>query len=176
MATSAASASFTSTCVKACPTKLTTRFQAGSFDSVRGFAAFSPNLKDAAAVVAYEGSYSNGPFVNPLGYRRDNLTANYLRRFSPRQSFSLKMNGGLNNFTSSGQLPLDEHAVDALHARATRDRAEHRRLLLTADDATQDGIGVDRRNGVRLRLGRDNCPAGVASDVEEHVRPGNVGE
>ena len=90
------------------PDKLTTRFQAGSFDSVRGFAAFSPNLKDAAAVVAYEGSYSNGPFVNPLGYRRDNLTANYLRRLSPRQSFSLKMNGGLNGFTSSGQIPRDE--------------------------------------------------------------------
>jgi hypothetical protein len=90
------------------PDKLTTRFQAGSFDSFRGFAAFSPNLKDGAAVVAYEGSYSNGPFVNPLGYRRDNVTASYLRRLSPRQSFSLKMNGGLNSFTSSGQLPLDE--------------------------------------------------------------------
>jgi hypothetical protein len=90
------------------PDKLTTRFQGGSFGSARGFLGFSPELKDGDAVIAYEGSYTEGPFVNPLGYRRDNLTGSYLRRLSPNVSYGLKLNAARNEFTSSGQLPLDE--------------------------------------------------------------------
>jgi hypothetical protein len=65
-------------------------------------------VKDGDALLAYEGSYTDGPFMNPLGYRRDNLTGSFLRRVSPKSTFGLKMNGGINTFTSSGQLPLDE--------------------------------------------------------------------
>ncbi|MCC6591108.1 MAG: TonB-dependent receptor [Bryobacterales bacterium] len=88
--------------------KLTARFQGGPFDSLRGFAGYSPELKNGDAVVAYEGSYTNGPFVHPLGYRRDNITGNYLRRLKGRNVVSLKFNGGRNDFTSAGQIPLDE--------------------------------------------------------------------
>jgi hypothetical protein len=90
------------------PDKLTTRFQGGSFGSARGFLGFSPELKDGDAVMAYEGSYTDGPFVNPLGYRRDNVNGSYLRRVSPAVSYGLKLNAARNEFTSSGQLPLDE--------------------------------------------------------------------
>jgi len=90
------------------PDKLTTRMQGGSFGSLRGFLGFSPEVKNGDAVVAYEGSYTDGPFLNPLGYRRDNVTASYLRRLSSKDTFGLKLNGGRNEFTSSGQLPLDE--------------------------------------------------------------------
>jgi hypothetical protein len=90
------------------PDKLTTRIQGGSFGSLRGFLGFSPEVKNGDAVIAYEGSYTDGPFRNPLGYRRDNVTASYLRRPSSRDTFGIKLNGGRNDFTSSGQLPLDQ--------------------------------------------------------------------
>jgi outer membrane receptor protein involved in Fe transport len=99
---------------EAMPDQLTVRMQGGSFGSVRSFAAFSPMLKNGDALFAYEGSYTNGPFQNPLGYRRHNVTANYTRRLSDAESFGFKFNGGLNKYDSSGQLPLDEVAAGRL--------------------------------------------------------------
>jgi hypothetical protein len=81
---------------------------------VRSFLALSPQLKRGDAFIAYEGSRTDGPFLNPLGYRRDNLTANLTRRLSDHQSVGFKFNGGLNTFRSSGQLPLDEVAAGRL--------------------------------------------------------------
>ena len=89
------------------PDKLTARFQGGSFNSTRGFLGWSPELNNADAVLAYEGSYTDGPFVNPLGYRRDNVSGAYVRRLSEKTSYGFKMNGGRNEFTSSGQIPTD---------------------------------------------------------------------
>lgn len=58
------------------------------------------------AYVAYEGSYSDGPFKTPLQYRRDNINGNY--SFSPGAGQKLGFRFiGRNNFTSSGQIPLD---------------------------------------------------------------------
>src|SRR5438128_1932471 len=54
------------------PDQLTMRFQGGSFDNRRAFLAYSPQLKNAAAFIAYEPSYTDGPFLNPGRYRRDN--------------------------------------------------------------------------------------------------------
>ncbi|HET8549715.1 MAG TPA: TonB-dependent receptor plug domain-containing protein, partial [Bryobacteraceae bacterium] len=90
------------------PDKLTTRIQGGSFGTMRGFAGFSPEVRDGDAVLAYEGSYTDGPFDNPLGYRRDNVTASWLRRLSPQNTVGVKLNGGRNDFTSSGQIPVDQ--------------------------------------------------------------------
>jgi hypothetical protein len=97
------------------PDKLTTRFQAGSFNSARGFMGWSPELKNGDAVFAYEGSYTNGPFFQPLGYRRDNVTGAFVRRLSDAFSYGVKLNGGRNDFTSSGQIPLDEIAAGRLN-------------------------------------------------------------
>ncbi|HEV2864542.1 MAG TPA: TonB-dependent receptor [Pyrinomonadaceae bacterium] len=89
------------------PDALTARIQGGSFDSFRGFLAYSPALKSADAFVALEGSRTDGPFVNPLGYVRTNLTANYTRHMGGDSAVGFKLNAGRNDFTSSGQLPLD---------------------------------------------------------------------
>jgi outer membrane receptor protein involved in Fe transport len=96
------------------PDQLTSRFQAGSFRSARGFLGYSPMLQNADAVLAYEGSYTDGPFLNPLNYRRDNVTGAWTRRHSQAYQFGFKGNGGRNDFTSSGQLPLDEVAAGRL--------------------------------------------------------------
>ncbi|MEW6128630.1 MAG: TonB-dependent receptor [Acidobacteriota bacterium] len=96
------------------PQQLTLRLQGGSFDSFRNFLAYSPQLKSADAILAYELSQSDGPFVNPLRYRRDNLTANYTHRLNMEEKLGVKFNFGRNNFYSSGQIPLDEVAAGRL--------------------------------------------------------------
>ena len=93
------------------PDKLTARFQGGAFNTQRGFLAVSPDWKNIDSFLAYEGSHADGPFVKPLGYRRDNVTANFLRRLSERRTVAIKFNGGLNRYDSSGQIPIE--AVNA---------------------------------------------------------------
>lgn len=90
------------------PDVLTARVQAGSFDTFRGFFAYSPALKNAVGFIAYEASRTDGPFVSPLRYRRDNVTANYTRDLGGKSAVGFKLNFGRNDFFSSGQIPLDE--------------------------------------------------------------------
>ncbi|MDX2032994.1 MAG: TonB-dependent receptor [Blastocatellia bacterium] len=88
--------------------QFTARFQGGSFDSHRAFLAYSPKLKAGDALLAYEGSRTDGPFENPLAYKRDNVTGSLIRRLSGDQQLGFKLNAGRNDFVSSGQIPLDE--------------------------------------------------------------------
>jgi hypothetical protein len=90
------------------PDALTLRLQGGSFDTRRGFLAYSPELKAGAAFVAYEGSRTDGPFLSPLRYKRDNVTGNFTRQLGARRALGFRLNAGRNDFFSSGQLPLDE--------------------------------------------------------------------
>ena len=60
------------------PDKLTTRIQGGCLAVFGDLSSFSPEVTNGDALVAYEGSQTDGPFVTPLGYRRDNVTANFL--------------------------------------------------------------------------------------------------
>jgi len=87
---------------------VTLRVQAGSFDSLRTFVAVSPRSAKADSFLAYEGSRTDGPFLAPLHHRRDSLTGSYARRRSDTESFGLRLNVGRNDFSSSGQVPLDE--------------------------------------------------------------------
>ena len=96
------------------PDQFTARLQGGSFDTARAFLAYSPELKTADAFLAYEGSRTNGPFQNPLRYRRDNLTGNYTLRLTDKRAVGFKLNAGRNDFFSSGQIPLDEVAAGRL--------------------------------------------------------------
>lgn len=96
------------------PDQLTLRLQAGNFNSKRAFLAYSPRLKNVESFIAYEGAYTDGPFINPGRYRRDNLTGNFTRRLDENQSIGFKLNVGRNNFFSSGQIPLDEVAAGRL--------------------------------------------------------------
>lgn len=89
------------------PDRLTARLQAGNFNTGRAFLAYSPDVERVDAYVAYEGSYTDGPFVNPGRYRRDNLNANYTRSLDPRRKLGFRFIFGRNDFYSSGQIPLD---------------------------------------------------------------------
>jgi outer membrane receptor protein involved in Fe transport len=96
------------------PDELTLRIQAGNFNSKRLFAAYSPRLKDTDSFFAYEAGYTDGPFINPGRYRRDNFTGNFTRKLDEHQSVSFKLNVGRNDFFSSGQIPLNEVAAGRL--------------------------------------------------------------
>ena len=85
----------------------TLRAQGGSFGSYRTFAAWSPQGKNADSFVAWEHAFTNGPFLNPLNYVRDNFTGNYTHKIDNMQSVGFRFNGGRNDFNSSGQIPLD---------------------------------------------------------------------
>ena len=89
------------------PQQFTARIQGGSFNTYRGFFAYSPNFKNTSAFIAYEPSYSDGPFINKLRYRRDNFSGNFTRKLDETQSIGFKFNAGRNSFFSSGQIPLD---------------------------------------------------------------------
>jgi hypothetical protein len=94
--------------------QVTARFQGGSFHSARSFLAYSPKLKAGAAFIAYEASRTDGPFLNPLRYKRDNATGNYTWRLREGEALGFKLNLGRNDFVSSGQVPLDEVAAGRL--------------------------------------------------------------
>ncbi|MBI4902111.1 MAG: TonB-dependent receptor [Acidobacteria bacterium] len=89
------------------PDEWTAKVQGGSFGSKRGFLAYSPVLREIDSFLSYEGAFTDGPFVKPLGYRRDNMTANVTRHLQNGRSFAVKFNGGRNGFHSSGQIPLE---------------------------------------------------------------------
>ena len=89
------------------PDQFTTRLQGGNFNTGRAFFAYSPDAIKTDAYLAYEGSYTDGPFQSPGRYRRDNVNANYTRQLSPNEKVGVRFIFGRNNFYSSGQLPLD---------------------------------------------------------------------
>jgi hypothetical protein len=89
------------------PDPMMLRLERGSFGSYRTFFGYSPSLDKADTFLAYEGSRTDGPFLNPLRYRRDNVTANYTRRLEGDAAVGLRLNFGRNDFFSSGQIPLD---------------------------------------------------------------------
>lgn len=89
------------------PDVFTIRGQAGNFDTARGFFGFSPAAQQVDAYAAYEGSYTDGPFLNAGRYRRDNINANYTHQLGEDQKLGFRFLFGRNNFYSSGQIPLD---------------------------------------------------------------------
>ena len=113
------------------PQTFTARIQAGSFNTYRGFFAYSPKISNVDAFIAYEPSYSDGPFINKLRYRRDNVTGNFTYKFSEKQALGFKFNAGRNNFFSSGQIPLD---------------------LVNAGELDRFGF-IDPENGGKVQLG-----------------------
>jgi hypothetical protein len=96
------------------PQQWTARWMGGRYDTLRGFLAYSPNVNNRDAVFAYEGSYSDGPFLKPLDYTRHNVTGNYTWILEGNRRFGLKWNGATNTFGSSGQIPTDEVAAGRL--------------------------------------------------------------
>src|SRR5438034_4503003 len=68
---------------------------------------YSPQFDRADSFIAYEGTHTDGPFISPLRYQRDNVTGNYTWHISEKESLGFKLNFGRNDFFSSGQIPLD---------------------------------------------------------------------
>ena len=89
------------------PDTFLARLEGGRYNTGRGFFGWSPNAQKVDSYVAYEGTYTDGPFLNQARYRRDNINANYSRRLKNGQKLGFRMVLGRNNFYSSGQLPLD---------------------------------------------------------------------
>src|SRR5260370_2567175 len=89
------------------PDQFTARLQGGNFDSGRGFLAYSPDAQNTDAYIAYEGSYTDGPFQSPGRYRRDNVNANYTKTLDSTQKLGFRVIFGRNDFCSAGQIPLD---------------------------------------------------------------------
>ncbi len=89
------------------PDQFTARLEGGNFNTGRAFLAYSPDAERVDAYVAYEGSYTDGPFLNPGRYRRDNFNANYTKSLSKSEKVGFRFLFGRNNFYSSGQIPLD---------------------------------------------------------------------
>ena len=85
----------------------TARLQGGNYDTGRGFLAWSPEVNKVDSYVAYEGSYTDGPFQNPGRYRRDNVNANFTRSLNHDRKVGLRLIYGRNDSYSSGQIPLD---------------------------------------------------------------------
>ena len=94
--------------------RYTARIQGGSFNTRRTFLAFSPTVANGNALLAYEGSRSDGPFLNPLRYKRDNVTGNYSWKINAQETVGFKLNAGRNDYFSSGQIPLDQVASGQL--------------------------------------------------------------
>ncbi len=113
------------------PQEFTARIQYGSFNTARGFFAYSPKIKNVSAFLSYEPSYTDGPFLNKGRYRRDNFSGNITWKRSETESIGVKFNAGRNDFYSSGQIPLD---------------------LVNAVELDRFGF-IDPENGGRVRLG-----------------------
>lgn len=92
---------------EALPDQFTVRLQGGNFNNGRGFLAYSPGAQKTDAYLAYEGSYTDGPFQSPGRYRRDNVNGNYTRTLDDTQKIGFRFIYGRNDFYSSGQIPLD---------------------------------------------------------------------
>jgi outer membrane receptor protein involved in Fe transport len=89
------------------PDTLMVRLQGGSFGAYRGFVGFSPQLEHGDAFLSYEGAHTDGPFLNPGRYNRNNVTGNYTIHLNEKESLGFRLNFGTNDFYSSGQIPLD---------------------------------------------------------------------
>ncbi len=90
------------------PEQFTGRVQFGQFNTRRFFGAYSPRWKEAKALFANEYSYSDGPFLSPLRYLRNNATAVLSRRVTARDTLGGRAWFAYNDFYSAGQLPVDQ--------------------------------------------------------------------
>jgi TonB dependent receptor/Carboxypeptidase regulatory-like domain/TonB-dependent Receptor Plug Domain len=89
------------------PEQFMIRLQGGNFDTARGFIGYSPDIEHLDAYISYEGSYTDGPFINAGRYHRDNVNGNFTKALSGNQKLGFRFIYGRNNFYSSGQVPLD---------------------------------------------------------------------
>jgi outer membrane receptor protein involved in Fe transport len=97
------------------PDRFIARLEGGNLDTGRSFLAFSPDVQRVDSYIAYEGTYTDGPFISPGRYRRDNVNANYTKALHNSAKAGVRFLFGRNDFYSSGQIPLDLVSAGALN-------------------------------------------------------------
>ena len=112
------------------PDVLTLRAEGGNFDTGRAFLAYSPHIPTVDSYLAYDASYTDGPFQSPLRYRRDNVNANYTKTPGKDEKLGFRFLFGRNNFYSSGQVPLDLVAAGLLDRFGYIDASDGGRVAL----------------------------------------------
>jgi outer membrane receptor protein involved in Fe transport len=112
------------------PDVLTLRAEGGNFDTSRAFLAYSPDVPTVSSYVAYDASYTDGPFQSPLRYRRDNVNANFTKTLGANEKLGFRFLFGRNNFDSSGQVPLDLVAAGLLDRFGYIDPTDGGRVVL----------------------------------------------
>ena len=112
------------------PNALTLRAEGGNFDTGRAFLAYSPDVRTVDSYLAYDASYTDGPFQSPLRYRRDNVNANLTKTLGKDEKLGFRFLFGRNNFDSSGQVPLDLVAAGRLDRFGYIDPTDGGRVLL----------------------------------------------
>jgi outer membrane receptor protein involved in Fe transport len=131
------------------PDTFTARLEGGGFDTARGFLAFSPDVQRVDSYFAYEGSYTDGPFLSPGRYRRDNVNTNYTRTLNSTTKAGFRFLFGRNDFYSSGQIPLDLVASGVLNRFGYVDPTDGGRVKL----GTLSGyVSKSFANGDTLKL------------------------
>ena len=131
------------------PEQFTARFEGGNYDTGRAFLAFSPAAARVDSYIAYDGSYTDGPFLNAGRYRRDNINANYSRAQNERTKIGFRFISGRNNFYSSGQIPLDLVNAGLLDRFGYIDPSDGGRVKLGTLSAYYSKV---RKNGDTLRV------------------------
>jgi outer membrane receptor protein involved in Fe transport len=112
------------------PDVLTLRAEGGNLDTGRAFLAYSPDIPTVNSYLAYDASYTDGPFQNPLRYRRDNVNANFTKTLGADEKLGFRFLFGRNNFYSSGQVPLDLVAAGLLDRFGYIDATDGGRVVL----------------------------------------------
>ncbi|HEY7392692.1 MAG TPA: TonB-dependent receptor [Bryobacteraceae bacterium] len=97
------------------PDEFTVRLEGGNFDTGRVFLVYSPDWQGVDSYIAYDGSYTDGPFLSPLRYRRDNFNSNLTKHLAHDAQIGFRLLLGRNTFDSSGQIPLDLVSGDLLN-------------------------------------------------------------
>lgn len=90
------------------PQRVTGRAQFGQFNTRRLFGAYSPQWDKSNGLLAFEHSYTDGPYKRKLEYQRNNLTGAWSRAFSPTQLLTFRVFGSTNDSYAAGQLPVDQ--------------------------------------------------------------------
>ena len=78
----------------------------GQYDTQRYLLMFSPTKEKLRTLIAGEGYFTNGPFINDTEYLRTNLLGKITTNFTGRDEISLTATYQYSTWNASGEIPL----------------------------------------------------------------------
>lgn len=117
----------------------------GEYDTQRYLLMFSPTRDRVRTLIAAEGYYTNGPYLNDNQYYRTNLLGKVTTNFTGRDELSLKTTFHHAKWDGSGEIPLRAVTSGALDRFGAIDPYEGGNTLRTTAqlnyhyDTTSDG-------------------------------------